>query len=845
MQKHLLYYIDGYHGGIRGHMPLGCWRDILETLKSNPDWKLCLDVEPISWDALKARDPAAYDELRDMLKDTSDAARLEIVSGSYGQPYAWITDGECNIRQLTHGLEVIRKHFPWVKVTTYATQEPCWTSAMPQILRSLHFERAVLKNPSTAWGGYSQGHDAEICLWEGPDGTTIPLVPRYACENLAKTWETESVDATEAFTEKCVEHGIEHPTGMIFQDLGWPSWPRLGGTPATGEATTPDHVVHTTWKEYFTAVANQSKDVWRVTQEIFTGALPWGERILVRMARQVRRGEREMLQCERIHAMGAIFSGQCQHMERVKEAWGHLLMAQHHDGWICAANGKNEENWAWKTSAQIYTMESLTAPIQQEAMEQLRLFACRSEAMNGCEALCVANTLGRTEKRVISLPMTSRHGTQSFRVWDGERLLVSQYDAERTYPDGSKNAGTFSFCAQLPAYGVKAFRVEPVAVAQEAHMAWVDSEHAWLETDVYRIGFDLLHGGTISSLFDKRCNQELVDAASEKKFNEYSGFFVEEGCFRSNTEYSAEAIVKTNGPVRAELELHGQVGNVPYVQRIRVAQGEAAINVQTTFQFLKKTYIGDPHQIVPTNNTLDAHRSYHDGRYKLNVWFPTSFAQTNLDKDAAYDVCRSQQTDTTFSTWNEIKHNIALGWVDVTDEAQGLAIMTDHTTSYTHGNDIPLGLTLAWGWDGGYWWGRRQLKGDHTVAYTILPHQGNWRQGQVWHEYQKLLNQPMAQRAVGCLPVEPVELIAVSAPAELSAAYMNQDGTLTIRLFNPGQTSTVEVSLAEKWFASAAQTELDASMATELPLAEKDGRLICRLDMPTFGIRTLHLSLKH
>ena len=159
MRKERLYYVDGYHGGVRGHMPLGCWRDILETLKTNPDWKLCIDVEPISWEELQARDPAAYEELRELLKDSSVSARLEMVSGSYGQPYGWITDGESNIRHLTMGLEVMKKHFPWLRVTTYATQEPCWTSALPEILRWLVVEDAVLQDASSAWGGYRHVSD--------------------------------------------------------------------------------------------------------------------------------------------------------------------------------------------------------------------------------------------------------------------------------------------------------------------------------------------------------------------------------------------------------------------------------------------------------------------------------------------------------------------------------------------------------------------------------------------------------------------------------------------------------------------------------------------------------------
>ncbi|MCM3626658.1 hypothetical protein M3194_04680 [Paenibacillus glycanilyticus] len=51
------YFVDGYHGGIKGHMPLGAWADVIRRLEQLPNWKLCLDIEPISWEALWRTDP--------------------------------------------------------------------------------------------------------------------------------------------------------------------------------------------------------------------------------------------------------------------------------------------------------------------------------------------------------------------------------------------------------------------------------------------------------------------------------------------------------------------------------------------------------------------------------------------------------------------------------------------------------------------------------------------------------------------------------------------------------------------------------------------------------------------
>lgn len=833
------YYADGYHGGTRGHMPLGCWRDILRMLEDYPQWKLSLDVEPISWDDLKARDPVAYGQLWEMLKDQSIQARLEMVAGNYGQPYGWTVDGESCIRHLELGLRKIHEHFPWIQVQTYAVQEPCWTSALPQILNSFGFQRAVLKNPSTAWGGYCAGVDAEVCFWEGPDGTRIPTVPRYACEDLLNTWETESVNGEVSFVCKSVNHGIDHPSGMYYQDLGWPSLPRLSDKPDYPGTFGPDYVTYTTWKEYMQAIAKAPELVWRVSQEDFRVALPWGERVLVRMARQVRRGEAQMLRSERLQALASIICGTQVSHERLREAWEHLLMTQHHDGWICAAMGQGEDHWGWKASAQIYALNSLTKTMDRQALEAL---AARRITGEG-ESICVISPLGRRETRLIQVPFTSTFGTESVRVFEGARELVSQYVPERTFPDGSKNAGMLLFMAELPGFGMKSFRVQSSKNPDRAEcpMGWIENHKAWLETNRYIIGFDLSRGGTIFTLFDKKQGKEVVDNQNEKRFNEYSGFFVHEGRFLSSSDAPAEAEILECGPIRAAIQISGSIGQTTFTQRIYVANDVDRITVAVTFHFPEKTYIGDPHTITEAEKFTDRHRSYHDGRYKLNAWFPTVFSQKKLYKDAAFDVCESHQADTYFKRWDEIKHNILVGWVDVSDGQQGLGVFSDHTTSYIHGPDLPLGLTLAWGGDGGYWWGHRQLKGEHSLSYDIVPHAGDWLHADLWHSYQKRLHPPIPQRVTGHSVGAVNELVRVEAPVELTAAYMDEQGRLVVRLFAPGRPACAQMEL-DACFDYAEQISCNGELLQKLPLKDMERKRGLRIQMPGGGIRTLRFG---
>ena len=93
------YYVDGYHGGIRGHMPLGSWRDILNAMRQFPSWKVSLDIEPETFGYLRQIDPEAFHEIGRYLDDTGPGARMEISGATYQQPFMWLFGGESMMRR--------------------------------------------------------------------------------------------------------------------------------------------------------------------------------------------------------------------------------------------------------------------------------------------------------------------------------------------------------------------------------------------------------------------------------------------------------------------------------------------------------------------------------------------------------------------------------------------------------------------------------------------------------------------------------------------------------------------------------------------------------------------------
>jgi alpha-mannosidase len=867
-----LYYVDGYHGGSRGHMPAGSWRDILNAMRAIPEWKISLDIEPASWDDLRREDPQAYREFRKLLDDRAVNARVEVVNGTFSQPFGWAQGGESNIRQLLRGREVIRQHFPNALIETYAVQEPCWASCLPQLLRSLGFTAAVLKDPGTAWGGYSAGFDAETVDWVGPDGTSIAAVPRYACEELLRVWETESVTGSAEFSRKCASHGIAHPAGNCFQDLGWAARPKVAGA----------HIRFVTWREYMRQVADKPTKQWRFSPEDILTTLPWGEKTLQTLAQQVRSAENRVLVAEKMASMAAALHGSQFPTERLQRAWDQLLWSQHHDAWITATTRTGRQAWAFQVASETMETEEISTTIIGSSAEALSRGENRPTPVPlGPQWLRVFNTTASEREEVVEVNWASDMGTQRARVFDfAGREIPCQFLRPRKFtprgvgatsgrpaggatsvagipayaPGESLNAAAVVFRAKAPAMGYGSYRIEPVyddsphAAIPGATASTEPDGTVVLETDLYRVRLDPARGGSIASLVRKDGNREFVDTAGDRRFNEYRGYFVAEQKWASSADNRASVTIAERGPVRVRALVSGQILGRRFQTTITLAQGQRHIDFSARFTYDQDTWIGDPWDIKPEDRRVERRRSHHDGRFKLQAFFPVPFRNQAIDKNAAFDVCRSRNRDTYFQKWDEIKHNIILHWVDVIDPGQklGLAVFSDHTTAYTHGPDHPLALVMGWGWEGGFWWGKCPLRGTQQVNYAVVPHTGGWDEAQISRE-NCCWNEPLLAQIVDGPPGNAAHtrsLVSVSGRGVEIPTLLFEGRNLLVRLFNgegDAEERTISLDVRPR---RVDVVELDGRAVRQLEVRPgSGGRYEVKLSLPRFGIRTLRCEM--
>ncbi len=364
------YFIDGYHGGIYGHLPGWQTKFMVEKLAAYPDWKINLELEPESWDTIALQDPVSYGAFQRLFADQSSHGRIEYVNPAYGQSYMYNISGESIIRQFDYGMKKLRRHFPSVVFTTYSSEEPCFTSALPQILKSYGFKYASLKNPNTCWGGYTRAFGGELVNWIGPDGSSILAIPRYEIEALKprSIWETIASANSREYVGKAFGGGIRHPVGMCLQDAGWAFGPWLGEKKENVYAPTK----YETWRGYVENISSGKADKdWRFSQEDVLVGLMWGAQVLQRIAREVRVAENKIITAEKMAAMARVWQGAAWPEAEFENAWRTLLLSQHHDCWIVPYNGKPGNTWADKVVGWTGNTNACSDSVTKAAVRQV------------------------------------------------------------------------------------------------------------------------------------------------------------------------------------------------------------------------------------------------------------------------------------------------------------------------------------------------------------------------------------------------------------------------------------------------------------------------------------------
>lgn len=826
-QPRQAYFADGYHGGVYGHYPEWKTRFIIDKMKENPLWKINLEIEPETWDSVKVREPEAYAEFRRLVNDP----RVEFTNPTYAQPYLFNVSGESMIRQFGYGIRKIHEHFPDVKFTTYSAEEPCFTSSLPRVLKLFGFRYAVLKNPDTCWGGYMAGYGGELVNWVGPDGTRMLTVPRYACEELEdnSTWQTKAWNNNSSYLKACFDYGIENPVGMCFQDAGWKNGPWLGEDDGSANR-------YVTWTDYIENISvASSDDDWRVSQEDVRVALMWGSQVMQRIGRRVRHSENRIVVAEKINSMASIAAGAGFMQDQFDKGWRTLMLAQHHDSWIVPYNGLFR-NGTWAQNIEGWTAE--TDDVSDRAILVASQALDSKRGLDGGVSVRVFNPVGSDRTEPVRVELGRLFGAAEFVVYgpDGQEVPSAQYVGAE--------GQVMVFRAKVPSFGYATYRLKKEkrnVLGGYTGVTFADNGDCILENDMYHIVLDASRGGVIRSLVAKKENgKEFVDMTNEFRMGEIRGYFYSEGEFFSSADNPVRISVVEDTPLTTSVRIEGKINSHPFSQIISIASGRRGIDFDMKIDWQGNPGIGEYRE----RDWRGYRRAYYDTRYMLSVMFPNSLGEGKIYKDAPFDVCESRLNDTFFNTWDSIKNNIILHWVDLVQKggAYGLALFSDHTTSYSHGSGFPLALTAQY--SGGGLWGRSyDIDGPTQMKYTLVPHKGRWDKAGIANE-AALRNGPLEVVVAPSAEAARRSLIGFDRPGYEITAVTVDGKDVYVRLFNAeGDEGEYTIDLGFP-VAGIDNVNLMGQIISPRSFRQTVDGAAVSVSMPRFGIETFRIRMK-
>jgi alpha-mannosidase len=237
------------------------------------------------------------------------------------------------------------------------------------------------------------------------------------------------------------------------------------------------------------------------------------------------------------------------------------------------------------------------------------------------------------------------------------------------------------------------------------------------------------------------------------------------------------------------------------------------------------------------------YKSFYNDSSKLVITFPTSFKQQQLYKNAPFDVTASKLENTFFTTWDGIKNNVILNWVDIADEKanHAMALFTDHTTSYTHGKEFPLGLVAQYSGIG--LWGRDYYTdGTTSIHYALLPHDGEWNKAEVWQQSVNW-NQPLdiykgaygSQSNQGFLKADK-NIIVTTAK--------KQGNELKVRIFNSNDVAGQKKICLSSPVKSVALVDFNGKILSSPRFKQVSANSTdIYVNMPSFGIKTILIKI--
>jgi alpha-mannosidase len=408
---------------------------------------------------------------------------------------------------------------------------------------------------------------------------------------------------------------------------------------------------------------------------------------------------------EKSSIAAAWLGGRPYPQKRLNDAWTLVLGGQFHD--IMAGTATPQSyNYAWNDD--VIAMNQFAGVLQDASSTVIAAMDTRGEG----RPVAVYNPLNIEREDVVEASVPSSAGGRVIGP-DGKEV-ASQREGDKVL-----------FVAKAPSVGFAVYHIQ--SGDSDAKSGELKATESSLENARYRVQID--KKGDVSSIFDKKLNQEMLSAPLRLAFQtekpkQWPAWNMDwedqKNEPRGYVAGPAGIKVVEQGPVRASVEITREAEGSKFVQRVSLTASEAGDRVEF-------------------NNEID----WHSKEAALKATFPLSVANDNATYN--WDVGTIERGTNDPKKFEVASHD----WFDLTDKSgkAGVTVLSDGKYGSDKPDDHTLRLTLIY--SPGLYTGKSEYDdqttqdfGHHQIRFGLASHEGDWRKARTdWQAYR--FSQPL------------------------------------------------------------------------------------------------------
>ncbi|MBS3786933.1 alpha-mannosidase [Candidatus Bipolaricaulota bacterium] len=759
----------------------------LKLTEEYPDFRF-LQSQPHLYEFVRQRYPEIFKKIKEKVK----SGNWETVGGTWIECDVNISGGEALARQYLYGKRYFREEFDVDPKITFIPDVFGYSASLPGIAKAADCPYFFTQKMS--WSEVNEFPHHSF-VWEGIDGSQIIAHFPPADTYNGMTFDdpvNEVVKSARDYKEKDQLNRAAYLIGW-GDGGGGANRDMVEQADSINEIDALPDLEFGQLKDFFSELENNRDKLEKWVGELYLERHRGTLTTQGVTKRNNRKLEFALREAEIWSSIALLGDNDFDYpKEELDSTWKTLLFHQFHDVLPGSSIGEVYEDADRDYGKAFETVETIISEARHELVGDL-------ETADKC---FVYNSLPWRMDRLAKTELPD---------FEGGKITAVDSEGNR-YPTQSsgKNDDAVVFnAAGLPALGGKTFRFEPGT--NDVHNELKISENR-LENSLIRV--TLGKDGMISTLLDKSADREVLESPGNRFGlyrdlpTEFDAWEIEGDIYEVSKDLPPPTTTKVieNGPVRGILRQERTFGDSKITQDLIIYRGSKRLDFETSVD-------------------------WHEKDNLLKVHFPIAVRSNEATYEIQYGHYRRPTHSNT--SWDEARFEVPhQKWVDVAEHNYGAALLNDCKYG-VNVDGTEIGLSLLRGPSSP---DPESDMGPHQFTYSLLPHQGDFRETGVIKQSYELNTSPGTNPSEDMMELEP--LVKVEDDGVVIEAIKRSEvspNALVIRAYESwGRRVSTDLHFGFD-SKSVKETNIIEDELTDLELKENQ----VRLDFSPFEIKTL------